>query len=106
MSDFFSYVALALVGAFWVAVIIRIATKTYRNKHTSTKTVTATVVDKSKTKMFSRFGVLDQRYRCSVTFSVAGKRLSFFVPVATYDSYRLHTTGTLTYCGDKLIDFY
>lgn len=105
MSGFFSYAALALVGAFWVVVIIRIATKTYRNKHTSTKTVTATVVDKSKTEMASRYGALDKRYRCTVTFSTEGKRLSFTVSSATYDSYRIHTIGTLTYRGDRLIDF-
>lgn len=105
MSDFFSYAALALVGAFWVAVIVRMVVKTHKNKHSAPKTVTATIIDKSKTEAFSRYGALNKRYHHTVTFFAEGKRLVFSVSSVSYDSYRLNTTGTLTYRGDKLIDF-
>ena len=102
MTDFVSYGMLALC----VTIVIRLAVKAYNNKYAPKKTVTATVIDKSKSEMFSRYGALDKRYRYTVTFSAAGKRLSFFVSAVSYESYRLHTTGTLTYRGDRILDFH
>lgn len=105
MSDFFSYAALALVGAFWLVVILRVVLKAHKRKHTPPKTVTATIIDKGKIEAVTRYGALDKRSRHTVTFSAEGKRLSFCVSSAAYDGYRLNTTGTLTYRGDQLIDF-
>jgi hypothetical protein len=44
-------------------------------------------------------------YKYAVTFQIGNKRKSFYVSELSYGGYRKGEKGTLTYRGDRLIDF-
>ena len=46
------------------------------------------------------------RVKYAVTFQIGNKRKSFYVSEISYQGYRKGEKGTLTYRGDRLIDFH
>lgn len=77
----------------------------FRNRFAPVKTANATVVNKQKVETFSKYSGSGKSTKYAVTFSVVGKRLSFYVSEFSYGGYRIGETGKLTYKGDRLIDF-
>ena len=69
------------------------------------KTVRATVVDKNRTEVFSKYSGNGKHCKYAVVFSAEGKKLSFYVSEFSYGGYHKGETGMLTYKGDRLIDF-
>jgi len=53
-------------------------------------------------EQFSKYG---KRVKYAVTFLTDGKKKSFYVSEFSYNGYRKGEKGTLTYQGDRLIDF-
>lgn len=68
--------------------------------------VKAQVVDKNRIETFSKYSGNGKQYRYVITFEAEGKRLSFHVSEFSYGGYRKGERGTLTYKGDRLIDFH
>lgn len=66
------------------------------------RTVRARVIDKNTMDLPSKYG---KHTRYAVVFQAGDKKLSFYVSAFSFDGYRLHETGTLTYKGNRLIDF-
>ena len=87
-------------------ILARLAFKGLRNKFTPVKTVKAVVVDKHKTEAFSKYAGSGKREKYIIVFSAEGKKRSFYVSGFSYGGYKLKETGTLTYKGDKIIDFH
>ena len=73
-----------------------------RSRLGRSRTVTAEVVGKQTVEQVSKYG---KRYKYAVTFLVEGKKKSFYVSEFSYGGYRRGEKGTLTYQGDRLIDF-
>ena len=69
------------------------------------KSVKAKVLDKHKTEVVSKYAGSGKAIRYVVTFEIAGKRKGFYVSEFSYGGYRKGESGTLTYKGDRLIDF-
>lgn len=99
--------AIPLLLAFvWIGYILyRIAKRLLGKKFGPVKTVSAKVVDKSKSIPVSPHPGFKQEI-CYVVFSVNGKRKGFRVSGFSYNGYRVGETGTLKYQGDRLIDFH
>jgi len=76
-----------------------------RNKFAPVKTVTAVVVNKQKIETVSKYSGTGRHTKYAVTFLAEGKRLSFYVSEFSYGGYRKNESGTLTYKGDRIIDF-
>ena len=68
-------------------------------------TVRAEVVHKQTVEFYSRTAPGGKRVKYSVTFLANGKKKSFYVSEFSYGGYRKGEKGTLTYKGDRLIDF-
>ena len=69
------------------------------------KTVSATVADKHKTESFSKYAGNGKQVKYVIVFSAGGKKLSFYVSEFSYGGYRVGEKGTLTYKGNRIIDF-
>lgn len=67
--------------------------------------VSATVVHKQKVEQKSFKTPPYISYKYAVTFQIGNKRKSFYVSELSYGGYRKGEKGTLTYRGDRLIDF-
>lgn len=67
--------------------------------------VDATVVHKQKVETFSKYSGTGKHVKYAVTFLAKDKRLSFYVSSLSYDGYKVGESATLTYKGDRLIDF-
>ena len=93
------YIALALV------VIVPLVIKPVRNVLAPVTTAKATVVHKQTVESFSKYSGAGKYVKYAVTFSVCGKNRSFYVSEFSYNGYRKGETGTLTYKGDRLINF-
>ena len=93
------YIALALV------VTVPLAVKIVRNIFAPFTTTKATVVHKQTVESFSKYSGTGKHVKYAVTFSVNGKKRSFYVSEFSYHGYRKGETGTLTYKGDRLINF-
>lgn len=94
--------ALGLMLAVFAAWGIRMI----RNRKTPKKTVKAQVVSKQTQEAFSQYSGSGKRERYVVVFSVDGRKKSFSVSELSYASYQPGKRGTLTYQGDRLIDFH
>ena len=62
------------------------------------------VIHKQTVENFSKYSGKKVQY--AVVFLVNGKRKSFYVSAFSYNGYRVGEKGTLTYRGDRLIDFH
>lgn len=69
------------------------------------KTLPATVADKHKTEVFSKYAGNGKHIKYAVVFSAGGKKLSFYVSEFSYGGYRVGEKGMLTYKGNRIIDF-
>lgn len=93
--------SIAFMAFFTVALGIRIL----RNLLAPVRSVKATVVHKQFNASYSKLSRNSTAYKYAVTFLAEGKRLSFYVSEFSYNGYRKNETGTLTYKGDRIIDF-
>ena len=97
-SQIISY---GLAGISWLLLLV-VFVRYLRGRIGPVKTVRARVVDKQKMEFFSRTG---NKTRCVVVFQIEDKKKSFYVSEFSYGGYRKGEKGTLTYKGDRLIDF-
>ena len=94
-----------IFAAFFLFIGVMYAIRKGRNIFAPTKIVEATVVHKQKVEMFSKYSGHGKHEKYAVTFLVQDKRLSFYVSSLSYDGYKVGRSATLTYKGDRLIDF-
>lgn len=85
----------------WLLLIIRVISKRFG----PVKTVRAEVIGKQTVEQFSKYSGSGKRTKYVVIFSVEGKKKSFYVSEFSYGGYRKGEKGTLTYQGDRLLDF-
>ena len=76
-----------------------------RNRFAPVRTVNAVVVNKFKSKTFSKYSGTGQYIQYVIVFSAEGKKRSFCVSEFSYGGYRIGETGTLKYKGDRILDF-
>lgn len=84
----------ALAGIRWIS-----------HRFAPVKKVRATVVDKNRIELFSKYSGSGKHYKYVIVFSADGRKLSFYVSEFSFGGYRKGESGTLTYKGDRLIDF-
>ena len=102
MPDLMLYVYLAVS----LIVVVPFAIKLGRNLFSRVTTAKATVVHKQTVETFSKYSGTGKHVKYSVTFSIDGKKRSFYVSGLSYDGYGKGETGNLTYKGDRLINFH
>lgn len=100
-DNFISYLFFSVCMLGMVIYFVRI----FRSKFGPIKKVKATVINKQKVESFSKYSGTGVHTRYAVTFLANEKHLSFYVSEFSYNGYRKGETGTLTYRGDRLIDF-
>lgn len=93
-----------LIGLFLVIYLI-LMIRFCRSRFGKVKTVQAVVVHKQKVERKSYHTPSAQHTRYAVTFQIGEKRKSFYVSALSYQGYRKGERGTLTYRGDRLINF-
>jgi hypothetical protein len=98
-------IASLLYNGLWTALLILSAVSIFRRFFAKPKTVSAEVVGKQTVEWFSKYAGNGKRTRYVVNFLVEGKKKSFYVSEFSYNGYRKGERGTLTYQGDRLIDF-
>ena len=98
-SQIISYSLMAICWGLMFVVFVRFL----RGRIGPVKTVRARVVDKQKVEFFTRTG---NKARCVVVFQIEDQKKSFYVSEFSYNGYRRNETGTLTYRGDRIIDFH
>ena len=91
---------------FCLLIVVPYAIKVGRNAFSPVKSVKATVVHKQTVETFSKYAGSGKHVKYAVTFSAKGKKRSFYVSEFSYRGYRKGESGTLTYKGDRLIDFH
>lgn len=91
-----------LLGLFIAVLYILVAVRVVKNRFVRVKKVRAEVVGRQTVEQFSKYG---KRHKYAVTFLVDGKKKSFYVSEFSYGGYRKGEKGTLTYQGERLIDF-
>lgn len=95
------YIGLAVTIVWFVGTLIWF----FRRQYGRAKKVSATVVNKQITDSFSKYSGNGKGKVHYVTFLAGGKRRCFKVSAFSYNGYRVGESGTLTYKGDRLIDF-
>lgn len=91
--------------AFFAVIYSIIMARFFKSRFGKTVTVSATVVHKQKVEQKSFKAPLYTRVKYAVTFQIGNKRKSFYVSELSYRGYRKGEKGTLTYRGDRLINF-
>lgn len=99
-----NFMTLLFLGLGLLVTIVYIV-RLLRNKFAPVTIVKAVVVNKQKVETVSKYSAAGKHTKYAVTFLAEGKRLSFYVSEFSYGGYRKNESGTLTYKGDKLIDF-
>lgn len=95
-----------VMSAVCILAAVAYGRKLYGRFFSSVKKEKATVVHKQTVENVSKYSGTGKRTAYAVTFSVNGKNRSFYVSEFSYNGYRKGETGTLTYKGDRLIDFH
>lgn len=96
------YIGIGLILLFWLLLLWRFL----RGRIGPVRTVKAVVADKNKIESFSKYSGTGKTVRYSVVFETEnGRRVSFWVSEFSWKGYRLKERGTLTYRGDRLLDF-
>ena len=93
---------------FWIlicGICLLAAVRTLVKRFSPIRTVSAVVVDKHKTEAFSKYAGNGKSVKYVVVFSIGGKKKGFYVSQLSYGGYRVGEKGTLTYRGDRLMDF-
>lgn len=101
MSEMISNILPLLFLVLFLLFLVRLLT----NAMAPVKRVKATVTNKYKEALFSKYSGDGKRERFVVVFSAEGKTLSFQVSEFSYGGYRLNQRGTLTYRGNQIIAF-
>ena len=96
-----NWVFMGMIIVIYLLIMIRLI----RSRLAPVKKVKATVIDKNRVELFSKYSGNGKRYKYAIVFSADGKKLSFYVSEFSYGGYRKGESGTLTYKGDRLIDF-
>ena len=97
-ENFVTYIMMAVLFVPMLLAGIRLL----GHRFAPVRTVRARVIDKNTMDLPSKYG---KRTRYAVVFQAGDKKLSFYVSEFSYGGYRLHETGTLTYKGNRIIDF-
>ena len=85
--------------------MVSIIVRTIKNRYAPIKPVKAVVIDKNKVETFSKYSGNGKSEKYVIVFSIDGKKKSFYVSQFSYNGYRVKEKGTLTYKGNKLIEF-
>ena len=96
-------ISAVLCLALWVSIIIKI----YRNRFGKVRSVNAVVIDKHKSEnvTYSKWQSIFPRKNFTVVFEVSEKKMSFDVSEFSYNGYNKGQRGTLTYKGNRIINF-
>lgn len=100
-SNFMMYLFLG----FFLFIVVMYVIRKGKNLFAPVTIVEATVVHKQKVETFSKYSGNGKHVKYAVTFLAKNKRLSFYVSSLSYGGYKVGESGTLTYKGDRLIDF-
>ncbi len=95
-----------IVTVFIFAIYLVIFARFCISRFGPVKKASAVVVHKQKVEQKSYRTPPFNRVKYAVTFQIGNKRKSFFVSELSYQGYRKGEKGTLTYRGDRLIDFH
>lgn len=99
-------IGIALFFALWLFCGIKFLVRWVKSRYGKVIRVRAKVIEKFKTETFSKYKGNGKDEECRIIFEVDGKRRSFRVSEFSYNNgYRVGKEGTLTYQGDRLIDF-
>ena len=94
-----------VIGSLFVGIWLLVLIRFISNKLAPIKTVKAQVVRKHVQEFFSKYSGNGKSYKYVVVFIAEGKTLSFFVSEFSYNGYKVNERGTLTYKGNRLINF-
>ena len=101
MHNVINAIAIVSVLLCWVLII----KKMIISRYAPVKTVKATVIDKYKPDMVSKYNGVFKQERYVVVFDTKDKKLSFDVSEFSYGNYKINQKGTLKYKGMKIISF-
>lgn len=96
------YLFTALILGIYLVLLVRFC----RSRFGPVKTVRAVVVHKQKVELTAPRSPNGKKIKYAVTFQIEEKRKSFYVSELSYQGYHKGERGTLTYRGDRLIDFH
>ena len=94
-----------IIIALFLGVGLLAAIRLLAKRLAPVRTIAAVVADKHKTEVFSKYTGNGKHIKYAVVFSAGGKKLSFYVSEFSYGGYRVGEKGTLTYKGNRIIDF-
>ena len=100
-ADILSYLAAMVFVICWVMIVLRFI----RSRYAKVRSVKAVITDKYKNEPVSRIQGTFKSVTYTVVFSVGTKKLAFDVSEYSFSNFRVGKKGTLTYKGDRLIDF-
>ena len=89
----------------YLALMALVLARLLRSRFGKPKTVSSQVAGKQTVEYYSRTAPGGKRTRYAVSFLVNGKKKSFYVSEFSWNGYREGERGTLTYQGDRLIEF-
>ncbi len=99
-------IGLALVFGLWLFCAVKVIVRLMKSRYGKVIRVRAKVIEKFKAETFTKYKGNGKDEQCRIVFEVEGKRRSFRVSEFSYNNgYRVGKEGTLTYQGDRLIDF-
>ena len=101
----FSTIIVSSLLILWSVAVICFIIRTIKNNRAPVITVKAVVIDKHIDQAFSKYSGTGTRKKFVVVFSAKGKKLPFYVSEFSYNGYRITEKGTLTYQGNKIIEF-
>lgn len=106
MDNKVQMICIALVYALWLFCAVKVIVRLVKSRYGKVIRVRAKVIEKFKTETFTKYKGNGKDEQCRIIFEVDGKRRSFRVSEFSYNNgYRVGKEGTLTYQGDRLIDF-
>ena len=90
---------------FLVVLFIAVYVRSFQRMFATVKTVDAVVVKKYKVDEFTKYSGTGKKSRYVVVFEVGNKVLRLNVSEFSYSGYRVNEKGSLTYKGNRVIDF-
>ena len=105
MDNLASNVVGIVFFSLWIVACVFLVIKFVRNRLAPVKTVKGQVTNKHRQEVFSKYSGTGKKYKYVVVFSAEGKSLSFYVSEFSYNGYKVKEKGTLTYKGNRLINF-
>lgn len=94
-----------MLGSLFVGIGLLVVIRFFGNKLAPVKTVKAQVAGKHIQEVFSKYSGNGKSYKYVVVFTSGEKTLSFYVSAFSYHGYKVNERGTLTYKGNRLIQF-